>query len=269
MAGFDAADAARLAKLLASDAQVSGDENAGAEVICLGPNLEGRHAAAFLQRHPNGRFIVLAAGGEPELFQDFIDSDSIYFLSRRPPPLDDVAALLRSALAHERRDGLTTERGAIIVARAITRVVDRIATETDLERISGLLGNAASALTDADEARFAIVDAQHETLWFRTLEGGEPIRNSAASGLAGFVARTSEAISVQRLGDDPRYDAEADNDGRSPQERFLAVPVLAPGRARVDVVGVLIATREPSGAPFEDADRRRLEDLALQIAAIV
>ena len=36
----------------------------------------------------------------------------------------------------------------------------------------------------------------------------------------------------KRAGADPRYDAEADNGGRSPQERFLAVPVLAPDGAR-------------------------------------
>jgi ATP-binding cassette subfamily B protein len=280
--GFDAADATRLAELLGQETEVSvsaaEDDAAGAPIVCLGPGLEGRQAAAFLERsiakNAAARHVVLAAGREPELFQDFIDSDAIFFLSRRPPPLVEVAALLRSALAHDERrgrfDGASgAERGALVVARAISRVVDRIATETDLERISGLIGNAASALTDADEGRFAIADPLHETLWFRDLEAGDAIRNSAASGLAGFIARTGAALMVECVGDDPRYDAEADNGGRSPQERLLAVPVVVHNKSFGDVLGVLVATREPGGEPFVDAERRRLEDLALQIAPIV
>jgi ATP-binding cassette, subfamily B, bacterial len=270
--GFDAADAARLEELLGSGIEVSVTSGDRADLVCLGPGVSGHDAVTLLEQNPNARYVVLAAGREPELFQDFIDSDSIYFLSRRPPPLAEVAALLRSALAHDQRrrqDDVTgAERGAIVVTRAIGRMVDRIATETDLERISGLLGNAAGALAEADEGRFAIADPLHETLWFRGLEADGAVRNSAASGLVGFVARTGEAVVVERMGDDPRYDAEADNSGRAPQERLLAVPVLAPG-ALVDPLGVLVATREPDREAFGDAERRRLEDLALQIAPIV
>ena len=272
--GFDAAGAARIAELLEGEAEVSRTSGDDADLVCLGPGLSGRDAVTVLEQNPNARYVVLAAGREPELFQDFIDTDVVFFLSRRPPPLGEVAALLRSALAHDERrrrldSGAGAERGAMVVAKAIARMVDRIATETDLERISGLLGSAAAGLTDADEGRFAIADVLHETLWSRSLEAADMVRNSAASGLVGFVARTGEAVTVDRAGDDARYDAEADNGGRSPQERFLAVPVLAPGATFADTLGVLVATREPGRETFGDAERRRLEDLALQIAPIV
>jgi ATP-binding cassette, subfamily B, bacterial len=273
--GFDAADTTRLAELLGSGVEVSVTSGDRADLVCLGPGLSGRGAVTVLEQNPQIRSVVLAAGREPELFQDFIDNDTVFFLSRRPPPLGEVAALLRSALAHDERrkrlgDAVTgAERGATVVAKAIARMVDRIATETDLERISALLGSAAAGLTDADEGRFAIADVLHETLWSRNLEASDTVRNSAASGLVGFVARTGEALLAERAGDDPRYDAEADNAGRSPQERLLAVPVLSPGGALVDPLGVLVATREAAREPFDDAERRRLEDLALQIAPIV
>ena len=278
--GFDAADTTRLAELLGSGVEVSVTSGDSANLVCLGPGLSGRDAVTVLEQHPQARSVVLAAGREPELFQDFIDSDTIFFLSRRPPPLAEVAALLRSALGHDDRrkrlgDAVTgAERGAAVVAKAVARMVDRIATETDLERISALLGSAAAGLTDADEGRFAIADVLHETLWSHNLEASETVRNSAASGLVGFVARTGQAVIMERAGDDPRYDAEADNGGRSPQERLLAVPVLSPvdarsGGALVDPLGVLVATREAGREPFDEAERRRLEDLALQIAPIV
>ena len=282
--GFEAAEAAQLVELLGRDADVvvaAGEDDAlrrlaeaaPGTLVCLGSDIGANDAAAFLRRAPAVRAVVLAAGSEPEIFQDLIDDDQLFFLSRRPPPLDEVAALLRGALRHDQRrmqrDAADGTRGAMLVAREISRVVDRIATETDLERISVVLGNAVRGLTDADDGRFAVYDPLHETLWFRPLDGDEAVRNSAAAGLTSFVARTGTAVAAERLGDDPRYDAEADNGGRSPQERFLAVPVLAPGAAFADTLGVFVATREPHHEAFDDAERRRVEDLALQIAPIL
>jgi len=283
--GFDAAEAAQLAELLGSDAEViiaAGEKDAlrhlaaaaPGTLLCLGGNLRASDAAAFLRRVPAVRAVVLAAGNEPEMFQDFVDADQIFFLSRRPPPLDEVAVLLRGALRHDQRraeeNAAAGTRSAMLVARAISRVVDRIATEVDLDRISGLIGDAARTLTDADEGRFAVYDPLHETLWFRHLDARETARNSAAAGLVSFVARTGEALAVDHAGDDPRYDAEADNGGRSsPEARLLAVPVLAPGSAFADTLGVLVATRARTAEAFDDAERQRLEELALQIAPIV
>ncbi|HYI07735.1 MAG TPA: ABC transporter transmembrane domain-containing protein [Thermoanaerobaculia bacterium] len=281
---FDAAGAAQLAELLAGEAEVSvaaGEEDAfrqlagkRADLLCVGPGLAGRDAAVFLERAAAGagRCIVLAAGDEPELFQELVDGDRIFFLSRHAPPASEVASLLRSALHHdERRARLAateTGRGAAVVARALSRVVDRVATEPDVERISGILGDAAAGLTDADDGRCAVYDPLHETLWSRQLDADETIRNSAAAGLVGFVARTGETLALERAGDDPRYDGEADNNGRSPRERFLAVPVLAPA-ASAEVLAVLTATRGPASEPFAEAERARLTDLAVQIAPIL
>lgn len=265
--GFDAADAAKLAEILGDAAVIT--TSLDARLVCIGPQLLGAHAAAFVESHvvdhPNARYVVLAAGDAPELFQDFVDDDRIFFLARRAPSLDDVASLLRSAFAHDAHRDAPVTRGALVVSQAIARVVDRVATETDLERISGLLGNAAAALTDADEGRFAIYDALHETLWHRSLESSDAIRNSAASGLIGFVARTGSAVMIERIGDDARYDAEADHGGRAPQERFLAVPLTHNN----ETLGVLIATRDPDRDAFDDAERARLETLAQQLAPIV
>ena len=40
----------------------------------------------------------------------------------------------------------------------------------------------------------------------------EPRIESAAAGLVSFVVRTGVAISLEHVGQDPRYDREADND---------------------------------------------------------
>src|SRR6185436_9025821 len=99
--GFDATEAAQLAERIGREET----EDGGAPVICLGPGISGAEAAAFLgrsrARDAAARYVVLADGRGTEIFQDFINDDAIFFLSRRPPPLDEVAALLRSALQHD------------------------------------------------------------------------------------------------------------------------------------------------------------------------
>src|ERR1041385_8412671 len=83
--GFDAAEAAQLAEMLGNETGVSAAAeeeealrrlNAGV-VLCFGPRLGGREAATFLARAVDmgARFVVLAAGEEPELFPDFVRSE--------------------------------------------------------------------------------------------------------------------------------------------------------------------------------------------------
>ncbi|HSY47943.1 MAG TPA: ABC transporter transmembrane domain-containing protein [Thermoanaerobaculia bacterium] len=287
--GFEAAAAARLAELLDGEAGISvvaGEEDAlervteaGSGLLCIGPRLSGNDAAGFLGRlagrAPGIRCVVLAAGPEAERFQEHVNDDRIFFLSRRPPPLDEVAVLLRSALMHDERvarlaGSIDSGNATLAVAKVVSHLVARIAAETDIERISGLVAEAVSGLLDATDGRFAIYDPVQETLWSRKLDAGEATRNSAASGLIGFVARTGDAIAAERVGDDPRYDSEADNSGRSPAEHFLGVPVLTPGSTVPgDVLAVLVATRGAAAASFADADRRHLEYLAVQVAPLV
>jgi ABC-type bacteriocin/lantibiotic exporter with double-glycine peptidase domain len=275
LVGFDGADAAQLSEQLRRDAEIStasDDEDAlssllgtGARLLCVGPGLDPQGAAALLDRVPPGvRSIVLAAGRDLDLFQDAVDDDRLYFLARRPPPIEQVAALIRGALTHENRrsPGVTIE-----AVRQISALVDRLATEPDLERVSGLAGEAAAQIAGAEHGRFVIYDSAHETLWSRQLYGDEVARNSAASGLVGFVARAGMPVAVAHAGDDPRYDADADNEGRAPGERLLAVPVIAPGSR--DVLAVAAVTRPPHSSPFGDEEPRHLEYLALQIAPIV
>lgn len=281
LTGFDDADAAQLVARLRAEADVTvaPDEQAavasiattGARLLCVGPRIDPGSAAELIARLasavPAVRSIVLAAGDEPELFQDAIDDDRLFFLARQPPSIDEIAALLRGALRHEeRRSGLAAP-ASIDAVRRISSLVDRLATETDLERISGLVGDAATEIAGAEHGRFAIYDAAREALWSRQLYAGEVVRNSAASGLAGFAARTGTAVAIDHAGDDPRYDGDADNEGRSPDDRFLAVPVTAP--ASKDVLAVVVVTRGNDAPPFGGDELRHLQYLGEQIAPIV
>jgi len=96
-------------------------------------------------------------------------------------------------------------------------------------------------------------------------------REGKLSGLVGFVARTGTGLVVDRIGEDPRYDAEVDNGRRSPRERFLAAALPAgPGAGDSGVVeAVLGVARGKEQEPFGSADLELLEALAREAGPLL
>ncbi|RMH18863.1 MAG: HlyD family efflux transporter periplasmic adaptor subunit [Acidobacteria bacterium] len=251
------------------------------DVLCLGEALTGGEAQRFLsqvldgEEPPATRNVVLAAGQELALFQDLVDDDRLFYLSPRPPPLADVERILRSALSYRRqqRPSMASAVGDDLAlgAQQVLELAQQLAAEEDPGRISALVAAAIPELVLAERGACLLYDAANETLWCRPLDGGEERRESAAAGVVSFVLRTAETVVLERVGEDPRYDPEADNDGGRPDERFLAVPVTsasddAPGPK---VLAVVVALRAAGRPPFGDEERRQLEFLAAQLAPIL
>jgi len=281
LGGFDPESAEELGSRLAPDAAVvtvaTAEEldrrldDEGVAVVCLGPELSGEAAEAVL-RSAVGRpgaagrcHVVLAAGPELERFQDFVDADQVYYLSQKMPPLADAANVLRSALAHQR----TRHRRAGVVAgrevemERVLAAAQSLAGQQDLERAVPLAAHAVIGIADADRAECLLYDPDTETLWSPRPEREEERRESAAAGVVSYVLRTGMPVALERVGDDPRYDPEADNDGGPVDERFLAVPVKATdGRT----LAVLTARRDGSRSPFSERQEERLKLLAEQVA---
>ncbi|MCP4656633.1 MAG: HlyD family efflux transporter periplasmic adaptor subunit [bacterium] len=249
-------------------------------VLCLGAELAGREAADLLRRtlelapSPERCNIVLAAGPELELFQDFVDDDQVYYLTPQPPPLSDVRHILRSALGHyEAAARLRTETVAaaaetVADAQSILEMSHHLARESTVERAAILTAQAIERLIEADRAYCLIYDPATETLWTPQPGGAEERRESAAAGLVSFVIRTGTAVELEHVGVDPRYDPEADTDRGASDQRFLAVPVATAerGSAEHQVLAVAVALRDASRQPFSDRDRESLQLLTEQIA---
>ncbi len=311
LVGFDSATVAQLSEILPSNAAYKAAQHAApqdwlrcvedvpamlaelarapASVLCLGPGAANETAHRALseavEKYPDAARsqLVLEAGEHLERFQEFIDQDQLFYLSRRTLALDELAPLLTSALAHHRRK-LATGSGPReqIVVSADDRYLDRIlhhsqlmAAESDLKGAEGLAVEAIEELVEAQRAWLLFYDAASESLW-SPLRADSDERESAAAGLVSFVARTGNAIRREQVGDDPRFDEEADNPDGKPDEHFLAVPILAPqtgnteigspGADDVHVLAVLVAVRHASRPVFTASEQRRLELLADQFA---
>jgi len=215
--------------------------------------------------------IVAAAGPDPQLFQDLIAEDRIYYLSQRPPAPDELAALIGNAvrLYEARRDAASLSQGASATGAAaappsharleISEVLRALALQANLGDRAEVLAEAAREAVDAQRAYCLLYDPHDDTLWTRDRATGGERRDSAAVGIASFVLRSGLGLLVPRAGRDSRYDREADDPEGDGSERLIAVPVRdEEGR----MLAVLVAVRSAREAEFGTAQLEQLERLA-------
>lgn len=243
-------------------------------VLCLGEGLREEEARDFLttvvERFPGDPTVnlVLAGGKDPGLFQDLVFDDRIYYLTQEPVLNADLVAIVRSALHRwwslrlGDRDP-ETEEGAHRL-QEIVEVARRVALQRTLEEAGELTELAIREMLPAARAYYLIYEPDQELLWSGEPGSRDHRQESAAVGLVSFVARTGRALLLDRVGEDPRFEHEADDPEGDGDERFLAVPVRGSNRT---VLAVLVAIREPEEPAFSDRDLVSLELLADQVAS--
>lgn len=252
------------------------DDAAGAAVVCLGPEVPPEAARRLVAGGGGGDgpgrplHLVLAAGPDLDAFQEEVDR--IFFLCRHPPPAGELARLVAGAAReHRRRSGVgeaakrTGGAWLRLAAPAVREVLDRLPLQTEAAELAELLVQAALEAALGDRARCLLHDPADGTLWSPEPGGGER-RESAAVGLASFVLRSGAPVRLARAAADPRHDPPADDPEGDGDERFLAVPLTAPGG---EVLGVLTAVRGAAREPFDDRDAAALEALARHGAALL
>jgi multidrug efflux pump subunit AcrA (membrane-fusion protein) len=241
-------------------------------VLAVGAGIAGERARALIEdaREAPGAAhrvnLVLAGGPDPSLFQDLIDSDSLFYLSQEPVPPADLIALLRGAANRWRAAALQEdeeERRRSSFAQRLLTAAQSINTQQNPAGATRAAAEAVEDLASADRGYCLLYDPNSDTLWEGAKPDEEDRRESAAVGLVSFVVRTGLPISLERIAADPRFDREADDPRAEGEERFAAVPVTAPdGR----VLAVLAAVRGAQERPFGEDDLRALAQLAEQAA---
>jgi membrane fusion protein (multidrug efflux system) len=232
-------------------------------VLALGPRLPPDEARAILARSvvefPGNcnLNIVAGVGASADLFQEFIDDDRIFYLSRGPLSDAHLRSLVVAAASRFRAGQESAEE--VLSAEAKDRLVEfcaRLSVQPDAATAGSLLAEAAREEFGADTVQCLLYDSEKQVL--TSADGTEPRVETAAAGLAGYIARTAESIRLDRVGDDPRYDVEADNPGGRVDACFLAEPLFGPRNA---VIGVVSAVRS-EGSPFSAEDAHRMASLA-------
>jgi signal transduction histidine kinase/CRP-like cAMP-binding protein len=82
----------------------------------------------------------------------------------------------------------------------------------DLDKLLGLILEAAVSSIEADRGTLYIVDHVKQELWSKVLQGANmvEIRLPVGKGIAGYVAQTGESINIPDAYSDPRFNREVD-----------------------------------------------------------
>jgi hypothetical protein len=243
-------------------------------VLALGPELRPGAALEVLRDVVRADVrrawvvVALGCGDEPELFQELVDQDRIFFLSSGPPSTVDTADLLAAASTRAARQEPVEDDAETELRGRMLDLLRRLGRESDLTMALRESTREMRMVADAERARIWLYDERTESLTC------DARRESAVAGLTSFAVRTARSIAVERAGEDPRYDADLDADldadfdadldseSGDPRERFAACPIVLSSR----VLGVLTLTRSAAGRPFGGVERQRMEWAASLLA---
>lgn len=256
-------------------------------ILCFGPGSSParvRDVLETLEREAPGTpclSVVLAAtaataaaaAGTDDLgaFQDLIDDDRLFYLSRGPLSDRDLVGLLEGAAgALARRMHRQALRAAAPASPLPVDMLRQFALARTLGELAAATVAAVEQATGTERGRCLLYDPQREAVWSpgHHADGFDPADadtagESPAVGLISFILRAGQALCLPRVGEDTRFDPDLDNPGGDPADRFLGVPVSNP---EGEVVAVLSALRPAQHAPFEPREIAALEAVASQVS---
>jgi hypothetical protein len=242
-------------------------------VLVLGPGLTPAEARSLLalvtSRFPNSTSNVLAGlGPQLDVFQDFVDNDSVFYVSRLPMEDGHLCAVVTAA-ARRQQERLLRVEDLEPGTERLLEFSAQIARQQDVPSLGRVVSNAVRVLLDVQDVECLTYNAATELLCSMEPKAGEARTLSAAAGLTGYAARTAERVELEIAGADPRYDADADNPRGDPNVRLIAEPIVGLHSA---VLGVAVAIRPAHGAVFSALDvavmRRLVRCAAAALAAI-
>jgi len=244
-----------------------------AHVLIVGNQLADMPGARLLahvrQLDERGQLCLFVAESEPGQHVPAPEDEAVFYVLNRLVPKEDVLALVGSAieryaphLAND-QEALSSPDDAARIQR-ILEFARRLALQRDLGGATRVTVSAVSDLAAADRAYCLYYDRASGALWS---EGADnEFEGTAASGIAGFAARTGTSIYAPRAANDSRYDRRVDDPAGRGNERLLAQPIRGPDG---QVHAVLVAVRGVNEPEFDDATRAMVASLAEQTGPLL
>lgn len=140
----------------------------------------------------------------------------------------------------------------------------------DLKGLLKVLMQQAEAVLEAEASSVMLLDEARQELVFEvaTGEAGEKlqkIRVPVGQGIAGYVARTRQAVLVEDAQNDPRLYKKADKESGFVTRSMVCVPVIA----KEKLIGVMQVINAKEKTAFEPPDVELLQALANQAAVAI
>ena len=147
--------------------------------------------------------------------------------------------------------------------RSLLRILREINRTRDLNSLLRLLARETSSVLDAERSTVFLKDAETDELWSIVAEGEkEQIRMPSGSGMAGYVYQTGEALIIQDVAEDARFNPEIDRKTGFRTRNALTVPIIDPDGK---VLGSFQVVNKLKGS-FGESDSEFLEAIANEAA---
>ena len=136
-----------------------------------------------------------------------------------------------------------------------------------LDQVLTLIMTRITYLMDADRSTLFLLDAEHNELWSKVLQGTRvsEIRLKVGRGIAGWVAQTGKSINIKDAYRDPRFDRNTDITTGYQTRSCLCQPIRNQERRIIGVVQVLNKHR----GHFTVEDENLLSAIASQAAVSI
>lgn len=130
----------------------------------------------------------------------------------------------------------------------------------DLDKLLGLILDAAAASIEADRGTLYLVDNIKQELWSKVLQGDNmvEIRLPIGKGIAGYVALTGETINIPDAYNDPRFNPDIDKKTGYRTHNMLCMPMRNKDQT---IIGVFQLLNKKEGA-FDAADEQFIDALS-------
>jgi Nif-specific regulatory protein len=144
-------------------------------------------------------------------------------------------------------------------------LASRLAREVGFDALLGVAGERLASALSCERATIWLIDAESHELVTRVavLPEVPALRQPMGRGIAGYVARTGEAVRIDDVATDDRFDPTADKATGFTTRSMLVVPLREDERAPVRGVVQLLNRTEGT---FDEADEHYLVALAAQLA---
>lgn len=137
----------------------------------------------------------------------------------------------------------------------------------DLDKLLGLILDAAAKSINADRGTLYLVDTIKKELWSKVLQGMNmvEIRLPVGKGLSGYVAETGETINIPDTYADPRFNPEIDKRTGYHTHNMLCMPLK---NKDGKIIGVFQLLNKKNGS-FDDDDISFIDALSAHASVAI
>lgn len=181
-------------------------------------------------------------------------------------PLSERTRSFLGVFSHIARLALATaeHQQAVEELSTIVEATKRLNSTLDLGELINIILQLAARLVGADRGTVFLVDRDRNEIW--SLKGlrleQHEIRLPIGRGIAGWVARHGEMVSLENVYGDPRFEPEVDRRLGYNTRTLLCLPIR---NKDGDIVGVLELLNKKGGS-FSAADERSIGHLLDHVA---